>query len=253
MELNPHDIKQLANIISEITDAQSPNAVNGTHYFYYFFPKNAEQVEATFEILKKYNLPVEKHLTGLNKRAFPVIRLPITQNAIEDMPQMFKLVDAVKRAQEEKRSKQQEPKSELNDDAMFNPQDIAKLAAMAAQVSRAKSKSASGKIENFFYYIPKDAASYIKAMTIFEQYAIPALTHSSSLNNYACPVIRFPIQDESNPHTAYMIAMLNKIKLLKDTHNAQVYRQGQNNVAKKGLAGMMAKVQRFFGGNNRQN
>jgi len=77
------DYDKLLNMMSHTCHARTVNNRGKEELFIYYLPRDAQYTAKALAIFQKYNLPVETHMSSLNNRAFPIIRVPLTPQSQE--------------------------------------------------------------------------------------------------------------------------------------------------------------------------
>lgn len=69
-------VSNVAYMISEYARVSSPKAVNSTHNFIYFFPRSEIEIDGLMRALTDLGFHPNEHLSTLNNKAFPIVRVP---------------------------------------------------------------------------------------------------------------------------------------------------------------------------------
>ncbi|MBD5391751.1 hypothetical protein HDR66_03015 [bacterium] len=99
MKMDTSDAQLLKGMAGKkIALATSPEPYNGTRRFYYYFPKSANDVESALAIFKKYGVDAMEHMSSLNDRAFPIIRIPIYTNNFAAQSELAQMMEDINNA-----------------------------------------------------------------------------------------------------------------------------------------------------------
>lgn len=96
MRFQTQDIKELARISNDgFVTATSPNGIGGVSQFIYFIPRDGAAMDAASKIFEKYAIPMAPHMSSLNNRACPILRIPFTTETKRRYPELGMLTAAV--------------------------------------------------------------------------------------------------------------------------------------------------------------
>ncbi|MDE5615782.1 MAG: hypothetical protein K2I81_03045 [Alphaproteobacteria bacterium] len=232
MTIKESDIKQLAELTSQIESVQSPTPIEGAdqkklagrYFMQYFIPKSMEDIEKITSILKKYNLPMDTHKSSLFPH--PIIRVPESQST-EITEAIYKYECA--RLAELQVSLQESDLSPLADET------IKKL--WVDMILKPP----------YAMYYPKGKKEAAEAMALFERFDKGSYYASLTQTKDNRPVIVMSLnKNERNP----MPHLFKNIVEAKQ-HAAQLKKQklakGKVQVEQKGFRAMWQKMQNWFG------
>jgi len=77
------DYNKLIKMMSRTSHARSINRHGKEEMFIYYIPGDKEYTDKALAIFKKYKLPAKLHMSSLNNRQFPVIRVPLNPQTSE--------------------------------------------------------------------------------------------------------------------------------------------------------------------------
>ncbi len=71
------DYDKLIKMMSHTCRARAINKRGQEEMYIYYLPNGKEYTDKALAIFQKYNLPAEPHMSSLNNRMFPIIRVPL--------------------------------------------------------------------------------------------------------------------------------------------------------------------------------
>lgn len=77
------DYNKLIKMMSHTCHARTVDKQGKEEKFIYYLPSDKEYTDKALAIFKKYKLPAQLHLSSLNNRMFPVIRVPLNPRTNE--------------------------------------------------------------------------------------------------------------------------------------------------------------------------
>ncbi len=97
------DVQALSNMMSSFTRAISDNTVNGTHDFLYYIPQNPDYIDAAIFLMNKYGIICDTHLSSLNNKQCPIIRVPLFDNSYSKTPYLYEIQQKLRAASDAKK------------------------------------------------------------------------------------------------------------------------------------------------------
>lgn len=156
MHKNHTEIAKLAKTVAGTFTATSPTKVQGTGRFVYFQPKSANDVDAVLNSLTKMGMPAAMHLSSLNNKEFPIVRIPLT-DAVVFGQNMGITIDGLTTLLN----------AEWKDAVKINPKDVSELVSNISKQTHWKDPRRG--LEDF-EFVAHDEQAAKRAAAIFKKY-----------------------------------------------------------------------------------
>jgi len=94
IKLIKSDYDKLEKMMSYTRQVRVINKHGQAEMFIYYMPRDKKYTDKALAIFKKHNIPAQAHMSSLNNRLFPGIRMPVTPQANEISINLNKIRDA---------------------------------------------------------------------------------------------------------------------------------------------------------------
>lgn len=150
------EIAKLSQNVAGTFTATSPTKVQGTSQFVYFQPKSANEVDAVLNSLTKMGMPAATHLSSLNNKEFPIVRIPLTEAVVLGKNTGITIDGLITMLN-----------AEWKDAVKINPKDVSELVSNISKLTHWKDPRRGTED---FEFVAHDEQAAKRAAAIFKKY-----------------------------------------------------------------------------------
>lgn len=234
MSETSQEINNLAERVSGMLVATSPSKVNGVRRFVYFYPRNRMDIDEIMHDLRQLGMPAETHMSGLNNKEFPLIRVPLSDAVV--LGHFGMPIDALNTSLVAK----------WRENAKISQKDVEKLAVNISEISPYERRT------DMLSFVPRSARAAREAAAVFAKYG-----YDTDRGNGATYVVHDDSKFVNSPKISLLVELYNQVKdkiekspliytkKAKDEEKAAALRRGAAKAEKKSF---FARVKSLFGG-----